>query len=159
MFLRKYIVLVCALLLAAAAYALSFEVQVPMSSSLSAKQQGLYMTSGAKISQSSYHPSQTVINMSSTYRPAKTTSSYAPSGRFTTYVPSIDMQGHAVEPSATTIRRPRKVIGDGDEDDEYESGDPNAGSASPLGNTPYFLFGLLLIGYAAFVKRRQILKK
>ena len=159
MFLRKYIVLVCALLLAAAAYALSFEVQVPMSSSLSAKQQGLYMTSGAKISQSSYRPSQTVINMSSTYRPATTTSSYAPSGRFTTYVPSIDMQGHAVEPSATTIRRPRKVVGDGDEDDEYESGDPNAGSASPLGNTPYFLFGLLLIGYAAFVKRRQIFKK
>ena len=54
---------------------------------------------------------------------------------------------------STTQTRPGNIrrVGGGDSQSEP--------IPQPLGNTPYFLFGLLLIGYAAFVKRRQIFKK
>lgn len=147
------------------AFALSFEVQVPIASR--GTQMTMYTTSNARVTHigsagfgtpvnstpsSSYRPSQTVINMSTTSRPVSAAA--ISTGRFTTYVPAVDASGHAQDPYAPNRPRPRKV-----EDEDHEIDPYMPANVAPLGDTPWILLILLLLGYAAFAKRRQIFKK
>ena len=77
-------------------------------------------------------------------------------GRFTTYVPAIDADGHAYTPSQITAgdtspHRPhiRKVGHDDDEDDPFMN------NVDPIGDTPWILFLLLAIGYGFFKLRKR----
>ena len=148
--MNKYIVLVCLLLLSAAAYTSPYGVQVPLSSSQSM--------------QTSYRASQTVFNMSSTSRTTTmNSSSYRPSGRFTSHVPSLNAYGVAQNPSNFRPGGvgPRRVTG-GDDDDEddsdsqYESAEPNWDSEiAPVGDIPWLFMLILLAAYLFYHAKRH----
>ena len=133
-----------------------YGVQVPMSSRPNSTYM-MHTTSSARVMSvgSGASSSQTIINTHTTARQASM--GIVPTGgRFTTYVPAIDADGHAYTPSQITAgdtspHRPhiRKVGHDDDEDD------PFMGNVVPITNTPWILFILLAIGYGYFKLRKR----
>ena len=121
---------------------------------------GLHMTSSARVqnisssgfvwhgdhevrTQTTYRPSQTVLNMNTTVRSAQSfaVAAFAKGGgQFSTYVPAVSDDGFT--------RRPRRVNGE-DDDDPSETPDPYASEAAPIGDAPWLWLLLMLIGYLA----------
>ena len=111
-------------------YASYFEVQVPMSAQTT-------MTTPMR-STSSYVPS------------TATTSAARPTGHFSTTVNALDESGCSYAPGTDRSYkpyRPRRVEDDSPEDDPY------MGNHTPIGDTPYILFALLLAGYVVYRRR------
>lgn len=133
------------------AYASPYEVQVPMSCRQHSSSPVVYTASSARLhsvgSSGTYRPSQTVVNMGSTVRLLN--SSSVPTGRFSTYVPSVNASGRAVLTESEGVGRPhvRRVSHDDDEDD------PFMGKVDPVGDIPWWLFVLLAVGYGAYRRR------
>lgn len=133
----------------------SYEVQVPMSSRPNSTYM-MHTTSSARVmSVGSGGTSSSTFQMNTTARQASM--GIVPTGgRFTTYVPAIDADGHAYTPSQITAgdtspHRPhiRKVGHDDDEDD------PFMGNVVPITDTPWILFLLLAIGYGCYKLRKR----
>lgn len=152
MYKQLYIVLVCFGLLSSAAYASPYGAQVTFSSTSSFTGGNRGMSG----STTDYRPSQTVINMSSTIR-TESRSSLRPSGHFTTYVPALNAYGEAVPPGPSYApSRPRRVIGDGDEDDWYQYEEPNQDSyVAPVGDLPLWFLTLLLASHILYTRRKK----
>ena len=139
-------------LLSSVACASPYGVQVPLSSSSSFSNVNRMVTG----SSTTYRPSQTVINMSSTIRSEAYTSSRA-SGQFSTYVPALNAYGEAVAPGPSYApSRPRRVIGDGDDDDRYQYEEPNQDSyIAPVGDLPLWFLSLLLASYILYTRHKR----
>ena len=117
---------------------------------------GLHMTSSARVqnisssgfvwhgdrevrTQTTYRPSQTVLNMNTTVRMAQSfaVAAFAKGGgQFSTYVPAVNDDGFT--------RRPRRVGGEDNNDDPE---DPYEGNVVPIGDAPWLWLLLMLIGY------------
>ncbi len=116
----------------------------------------MHTTSSARVmSVGSGGTSSSTFQMNTTARQANK-GIMSSGGRFTTYVPAIDVNGHAYTPSQitageTSSGRPhiRKVGHDDDEDD------PFMGNVVPITDTPWMLFILLAIGYGYFKLRKR----
>ena len=126
---------------------------------MSARPNSTYMmhtTSSARVmSVGSGGTSSSTFQMNTTARQANK-GIMSSGGRFTTYVPTIDVNGHAYTPSQITAgetapHRPhiRKVGHDDDEDDPFMD------NVDPIGNTPWMLFVLLAIGYGCYKLRKR----
>lgn len=133
-----------------------YGVQVPMQSHTGFR--GLHTTSSARVqdissagwawhgdrevrTQTTYRPSQTVLNMNTSVRTAQSfaVAAFAKGGgHFSTYVPSVSDEGFT--------RRPHRVSGEEGGDDPE---DPYEGNVVPVGDTPWLWLLLMLIGYLA----------
>lgn len=133
------------------ALAVSYDVQVPVSSRHN-NTYAVYTTSSTRarvVGSGTYFSSPNTINMHTTARQHNRVGE--PTCRFTTYVPAIDASGYAHTPSEITAgqsssSRPhvRRVGHDDDEDD------PFMGNVDPIGDVPWWMMALLLLGYAAY---------
>lgn len=78
------------------------------------------------------------------------TTSVRPTGHFCTTVNTLDESGCSYAPSAERSYkpyRPRRVEDDSPEDDPY------MGNHTPVGDTPYVFFALLIAGYVVYRRR------
>jgi len=97
----------------------------------------------------------TSFQSTSIYRGDRTLCSSAPltTGHFCTTVNPLDQYGHAYSPGAamgSSKPGPRKVGGKDHSDDPYM---PT--NVDPIGDTPWILFVLLVIGYGVYKKIRK----
>ena len=143
------------MLLSAAACAMSFNVQVPMSSSATQSSQwgkapqSSFSSCNRMVTTTSYSASSGMTTTSS-YRPS---SSMMPSGHFSTNVASVDANGHAYAPGQyNSSFQPRRAKMD-ERDDPDNPPDPYINT--PVGDTPYYLFALLAAAYIAYKHFRK----
>lgn len=148
--IRKYSVLVCLLLLSAVAFAWPIQTGASMSSCL--QQGAMRSTSAMPVSATStYRPAAGPYGRSGAVRTAAGMTMTIPSGRFTAQVASLDENGCAYAPGQTTSHPHGHIRRLNGEDSDNDNPDP---MADPIGDTPWILFILLAIGYAAYKCRR-----
>lgn len=74
-----------------------------------------------------------------------------PSGHFTTNVASIDANGHAYAPGQNNVSSLLRRAKMADRDDPDDPSDPFIDT--PIGDTPYVFFALLIAGYVVYRRR------